>query len=153
MENAYKILGVPHNASIAEIKRAFRKKAKILHPDQSPEHESEFRVLLRAYEILTDARQRAIFDDSFASHFARSRAKKGSSVDYRKWLIERGDEESHAKLIFFDLMNKREDDAVAEFKRMNMSKSNFSLSKWFTREDFMDYGFILAEELVLRSEY
>ena len=50
-------------------------------------------------------------------------------------------------------MHNREDDAVAEFKRMNMEHTGFRLAKWFTREDFMDYGFILAEELVLRQEY
>ena len=46
-----------------------------------------------------------------------------------------------------------EDAAVIEFKRMNMTRPAFRLSRWFTREDFMDYGFILAEELVLRQEY
>ena len=34
-----------------------------------------------------------------------------------------------------------------------MTRPAFRLSRWFTREDFMDYGFILAEELVLRQEY
>ena len=43
--------------------------------------------------------------------------------------------------------------AVAEFKKMSMNHAGFRLAKWFTREDFMDYGFILAEELVLRQEY
>ena len=36
---------------------------------------------------------------------------------------------------------------------MQMNHSDFSLKKWFTREDFMDYGYILAEELVIRGEY
>jgi tetratricopeptide (TPR) repeat protein len=34
-----------------------------------------------------------------------------------------------------------------------MNHADFSLKKWFTREDFMDYGYILAEELVSRGEY
>ena len=34
-----------------------------------------------------------------------------------------------------------------------MNHADFSLKKWFTREDFMDYGYILAEELVIRGEY
>jgi hypothetical protein len=50
-------------------------------------------------------------------------------------------------------MHNREDEAVAEFKRMSMNHAGFRLAKWFTREDFMDYGFILAEELILRQEY
>ena len=50
-------------------------------------------------------------------------------------------------------MHQKEDEAVAEFKRMQMNHADFSLKKWFTREDFMDYGYILAEELVIRGEY
>jgi len=42
---------------------------------------------------------------------------------------------------------------VSEFKRMSMNHAGFTLKKWFTREDFMDYGYILAEELVIRGEY
>ncbi|MCI1209762.1 MAG: J domain-containing protein [Treponema sp.] len=154
MENCYEIIGVSRNASAAEIRRAYRRKAKELHPDTSSGKKdvAEFRRLVQAYEILSDARQRSIFDDSFFSerHFKRH---KPSTFDYRIWLMERNDEESRAKLIFFDLMHQREDEAVAEFKRMNMNHANFSLKKWFTREDFMDYGFILSEELVIRGEY
>ena len=75
------------------------------------------------------------------------------SFDYRTWLLARTDEESRSKLIFFDLMHGHEDEAVEEFKRMSMNHAGFRLAKWFTREDFMDYGFILAEELILRDEY
>ena len=155
MEDCYKILGVRQNATAAEIKRAYRQKAKLLHPDASQDSATteEFRRLVRAYEILSDAKQRSLFDESF---FYRSRHKayrSTESFDYRKWLLARSDEESRAKLIFFDLLHHREDDAVREFKEMCMNHANFKLSNWFTREDFMDYGFILAEELVLRDEY
>ena len=50
-------------------------------------------------------------------------------------------------------MHQKEDEAVAEFKKMQTNHIDFSLKKWFTREDFMDYGYILAEELVIRGEY
>ena len=56
-------------------------------------------------------------------------------------------------LIFLDLIRHNEDMAVKEFKEINMKFSNFRLSYWFPREDFMDFGFILAEEMVLRKEY
>lgn len=154
MEDCYKILGVRPNATAAEIKRAYRTKAKLLHPDSSrSETSEEFRRLVKAYEILSDAKQRSLFDESFTMrHHSHSR-HSSESFDYRKWLLSREDEESRSKLIFFDLMHNREDEAVAEFKRMSMNHAAFRLAKWFTREDFMDYGFILAEELVLRAEY
>lgn len=156
MEDCYKILGVRHDATAAEIRRAYRLKAKLLHPDasQNPRTTEEFRRLVRAYEILSDTRQRSLFDESYFTRFHRGRHNRSAdSFDYRNWLLARSDEESRAKLIFFDLMHGREDDAVAEFKRMSMSHAGFRLARWFAREDFMDYGFILSEELVLRQEY
>ncbi|MCR5613639.1 J domain-containing protein [Treponema sp.] len=154
MENYYKILGVKQNASLSEIRRAYRQKVKILHPDKTGTHDTseEFARVVQAYKILSDQKSRSLFDSSLFAHVKFSR-KSDNSFDYRKWLLAREDQESRAKLIFFDLMHDREDDAVAEFKRMNMNHADFSLKHWFTREDFMDYGFILSEELVLRGEY
>ena len=151
--DCYKVLGVRKNATAAEIKRAYRQKAKLFHPDTSNHIDAEkFRQLVKAYEILSDVRQRSIFDESFFTHFHIKKTSV-SSFDYRQWLLNRNDEESRAKLIFFDLMHNHEDEAVAEFKQMNMSCVGFSLKKWFTREDFMDFGYILAEELAIRCEY
>ncbi|MBQ3825258.1 MAG: DnaJ domain-containing protein [Spirochaetaceae bacterium] len=154
MENYYKILGISQNATAAEIKRAYRKKAKQFHPDATHREAdaAAFREVVRAYEVLSDLKQKSIFDESFSIRQGFSR-KKAREFNYREWLLEREDEESRSKLIFFDLMHNKEDEAVAEFKRMNMNFPHFSLTKWFTREDFMDYGFILAEELVIRQEY
>jgi curved DNA-binding protein CbpA len=155
LEDCYKILGVRPNATAAEVRRAYRIKAKQLHPDasRSTETTEEFRNLVRAYEILSDARQRSLFDESFFMRHHTARHKSSDNFDYRIWLLAREDDESRAKLIFFDLMHHREDDAVSEFKRMSMTHAGFRLAQWFTREDFMDYGFILSEELVLRAEF
>ena len=155
MQDCYKILGVPQNATASEIKRAYRKKAKELHPDLSSgtETSAQFQELVKAYEILSDAKQRSIFDVSYSAYYKKSSSNNDIIVDYRTWLSNRDDEESKSKLVFFDLMHNREDDAVTLFKKLNSEKFNFSLSRWFTREDFMDFGFILCEELVIRQEY
>ena len=154
MENLYAVLGVRNEATLAEIKKAYREKVKNLHPDstgKSADNE-EFSRVVHAYRVLSDSHQRSIFDDSYFIKIRREK-KSYDSFDYYKWLSERQDEESRAKLIFFCLMQQREDEAVKEYKRMKMSHLNFSLKKWFTREDFMDYGYILCEELVIRGEY
>ncbi len=154
MRDCYKILGVSHNATATEIKRAYRTKAKLLHPDITHSDADAFKELVSAYKTLSDLRARQLFDESYS--FRQAGHRTGTAVesfDYRKWLLERTDDESRAKLIFFDLTHMNEDAAVKEFKRMNMTRPAFRLSRWFTREDFMDYGFILAEELVLRQEY
>lgn len=153
MKDCYKILGVRHDATAAEIRRAYRKKAKLLHPDITHSDSTAFRELTEAYETLKDMKSRNLFDESFAYARRPGQKEQKGSFDYREWLLARDDEESRAKLIFFDLTHQREDSAVAEFKRMNSEHGGFRLSRHFTREDFMDYGFILCEELVLRREY
>jgi len=154
MKDFYKTLGVRPNATLAEIKRAYREKAKLLHPDLTGDtsRRDEFNEVVQAYRVLSDARQRSIFDESFFIRIKRS-YKSADTFNYYDWLKAREDEESRAKLIFYTLMHQKEDEAVAEFKRMQMNHADFSLKKWFTREDFMDYGYILAEELVIRGEY
>ena len=154
MRDCYKILGVSHTATAAEIRRAYRQKAKILHPDISHSDSEAFRELAEAYETLSDAKSRSLFDEKYKwSRGGPQFRAAGGTFDYRTWLLEQGDDECFAKLIFFDLIHGREDDAVAEFKKMNMERPAFKLQHWFSKEDFMDYGFILAEELVLRQEY
>ena len=56
MSSHHRILGIPTNASILQIKRAYYKKAKVLHPDvnKSPKAEEEFVRLNMAYEALTN---------------------------------------------------------------------------------------------------
>lgn len=154
MKDFYKILGVRQNATLAEIKKAYREKAKLLHPDLTGDvsRRDEFNEMVQAYRVLSDARQRSIFDESFFMRMKKS-YKDAESFNYYDWLSAREDEESRSKLIFYTLMHQKEDEAVAEFKRMQMNHADFSLKKWFTREDFMDYGYILAEELVIRGEY
>ena len=60
-KDLYEILGVDRNASDAEIKKAFRHKARELHPDvnDSPTAEDEFKELNEAYDVLSDANKRA----------------------------------------------------------------------------------------------
>jgi len=61
----YEVLGIPRGAGESEIKKAFRKLARELHPDvnrHDPDAESKFKEAAEAYEVLSDSDRRATYD-------------------------------------------------------------------------------------------
>ena len=98
MADHYEVLGVSRNASEDEIKKAYRKLARELHPDinPSPEAQERFKLVTHAYEVLSDPNERASYDrggndgfglgDIFESFFGggqrgpQSRAQRGQDA-------------------------------------------------------------------------
>ncbi len=60
----YAILGVPRDAAPEQIRKAYRRKARELHPDvnDAPDAQERFAELGEAYEVLSDAEKRAQYD-------------------------------------------------------------------------------------------
>ncbi|EER61756.1 heat shock protein DnaJ domain protein [Acidovorax delafieldii 2AN] len=62
----YAALGLGANASLADIKKAFRQKASFYHPDRNdaPDAAQRFQAVQKAYEVLSDEDTRKAYDDN-----------------------------------------------------------------------------------------
>jgi curved DNA-binding protein CbpA len=146
MSNYYELLGVGHDASAGDIKKAFREKAKRLHPDLAGKTaEGEMRKLITAYEALSNEERRYEYDRAYF------RFVKRDAFDYRTWLHEQGDDPaSQAKLVFFELLHLEDDTAISVWRKNG--GINFQMELYLDRDDWMDCCFILAEELDKRQQ-
>lgn len=82
MTDPYKVLGVNRNASDEEIKRAYRKLAKKLHPDLNPgdkKVEAQFKETTAAYDFLTDPEKRRKYDRGEIDESGQPRATRYSN--------------------------------------------------------------------------
>ena len=151
MTDYYQVLGIRQSSSTREIKKSFRKKAKEIHPDLKSKdksiYEEEMRMLLKAYQILTDPAKRTDYDRTL------SRSHVTSQFNYREYLRkQRNDLFCQSKLIFFDLLHNNYHDAVQLYKYLATQKT-FFLDRYLSHEDYMDCAFLLAEAFEMEGEY
>jgi curved DNA-binding protein CbpA len=151
MVNYYEILGIDQDSTAQEIKKSFRKRAKEIHPDLRKEDkersESRMRLLLAAYEVLSDIRKRVEYDRELEAFFP------SRGFDYREFLkMRRNDPASQAKLIFHDLLTNHQDEALDLFEDLTRMRE-LNLEAYLSREDYMDCAFLLAEVLEMKGRY
>lgn len=75
----YSLLGIKRGASAEEVKRAYRKAVFRYHPDRNPGDEDaagKFKQVIDAYEVLSDHRKRARYDESTPADDAEEKAEE-----------------------------------------------------------------------------
>ncbi|MDP1844133.1 MAG: J domain-containing protein [Sediminibacterium sp.] len=83
-ENHYEILGIPYHATTAEIKRAYRKKALLHHPDKNRAatgSTEKFQAIQTAYSILSNATSKRLYDKTIIADPINRSVKTFSSAN------------------------------------------------------------------------
>jgi curved DNA-binding protein CbpA len=149
MENHYEMFGISPTATRDEIKKAFREKAKQIHPDiagRTAAAEERTRKMLAAYKLLLDDERRLAYDRALHQFSGRD------SFDYRSFLRESADDPARAaQLVFFELLHLEDDEAIRVWREQG--GLDFPLEDYLDREDWMDCAFMLAEELSRRGHH
>ena len=93
MANPYEVLGVTPTASNDEIRKAYRKLAKLLHPDLNPgdaASEEKFKKVTGAYDLIGDAEKRRRFDAGEIDEAGNERRQQQDSRNYYRDYADSG---------------------------------------------------------------
>lgn len=156
----YAVLGVLRTATSEEIRASFKKLVLAWHPDKNPrqrEHAERFvRDLIQAYDILSDAESRAVFDQELRARGGARRRPGDPGAGQPKvepFFFRKDDPEARALRILYLLLNRRERQAVDLLEVMERDSGTAFLHDQLSREDYLDCLFLLGEFHSREKEY
>lgn len=139
LKDYYKILEISPSATLADIKKSFRRLALLYHPDKnfgSNLHEAKFKEIKEAYEILSDARQRQNYN---SSRRQQSQTKKkntyrqpnaqiilNQAIEFRKKITALDPERMNKRTLYHHLQHLLSIQNILILKHTNDQKINKS---------------------------
>ena len=87
-KNYYQILNVSTNASLNEVKTAYRKLVIKYHPDKNPNHQDLFIQIVEAYETLSDPTKKSLYDHSLKSNNFSNQIPNPNPTNYSSLIPE-----------------------------------------------------------------
>jgi DnaJ-class molecular chaperone len=136
LDDPYQLLGVSRDASVDQIKSAYHKLARKLHPDLNPgnrQSEEKFKKVASAYDLLSDSVKRKRYDDGeidangLEKGFTRQNSRPSSHQARRNgWGSDSFT--NAAEDIFNDLLRRRERARESQAHKGNDSSINLQIS-------------------------
>jgi len=126
--NLYEILGVNKDADKATIKKAFKRLANKHHPDKSGGNETYFKLILEAYEVLSDPARRKKYDESGDTRKTNlNELARNMLADLFSKILQGGshDYQSILKSVE-DILNNSEREIKNEVKRLTNTKKDLN---------------------------
>jgi curved DNA-binding protein CbpA len=127
LANYYEILGLHSGASFAEIKSAFRRLAKIYHPDKNPAGKEQFTLILKAYETLSDPNLKASYDYRLNYNISISKTSSSKNTGTKKWSFE---EKELKRRRYYDEHIKKYAKTKETYKQTSEGKKTYNEFKY-----------------------
>lgn len=129
MANYYEILGLRSGASFAEIKSAFRRLAKIYHPDKNPAGKEQFTQILKAYETLSDPNLKSAYDYrlNYNISITQTSASRNTNANTKNWSF---DEKELKRRKYYDEYIKKHEKVKETYKQSSEGKKNYNEFKY-----------------------
>lgn len=141
LQTHYDILGIPTNAGDEQIKAAFRKLAKLYHPDKNPNGKEQFERILIAYEVLINSARRKQYDMRISG--------RASSVTQRQ--KTQGRKSSQGNFSEEELKRRRyyQENYEKEYKRYANAEANTLNKKTYNEYKYILFATPLAVALFM----
>lgn len=127
MANYYEILGLHSGASFAEIKSAFRRLAKIYHPDKNPSGKEQFTLILKAYETLSNPNLKASYDYRLNYNINIAKTSASKSPGTKNWSF---DEKELKRRKYYDEHIKKYAKVKETYKKTAEGKKTYNEFKY-----------------------